>query len=176
MFAGCGSSSSAGAAPSTAGAGGAGGGSTGAGGDAADAGTDAPVSKCGKPGDKGNSLGVGMFCDSLKVCSPNPKAKLCTTIAADDEFFCTFACKQCGPPDQCGEDATCQCSNGGCGCFPNHCFDMGKPPPPDDAGCGAAGSGGASGGAGASGAGGTAAGVGGLGGSAGASGNAGAGG
>ncbi len=86
---------------------------------APDAGFD---SACGFPGDKGNSLGVGKFCTSLEDCRDNPRATLCTTIANDDNFFCTFACTADGGADQCGENATCQCQGGRCGCFPNDCI------------------------------------------------------
>jgi hypothetical protein len=78
-------------------------------------------SNCGHPGDKGNSLGVGLFCESVSDCVANPQATLCTTLGSTDNFFCTFACQQAGPPDQCGENASCQCSTGGCGCFPDAC-------------------------------------------------------
>ena len=82
-------------------------------------------SNCGHPGDKGNSLGVGKFCQRLLDCSDNVKAFLCTTIADPDNYFCTFRCKI---DADCGEDANCQCAAGGCGCFPNAC---GGPPPAD---------------------------------------------
>src|SRR5687767_1409735 len=83
-------------------------------------------SDCGRPGDVGNSLGVGMFCTSLGDCSDNKRAKLCTKIADPDNFFCTMRCEQGGPPDQCGEDAICACQ-GACGCVPLACW--GGPPP-----------------------------------------------
>jgi hypothetical protein len=77
---------------------------------------------CGHPGDKGNSLGVGQFCD------PDPctgtKATLCATLRGDDkQHFCTFPCTQATGDmgDPCGENATCQCSGGQCGCYPTAC-------------------------------------------------------
>lgn len=79
------------------------------------------LSACGHPGDKGNSLGVGQFCENLSDCADNTRAKLCTTLGDPDNFFCTFACKKDGPVDQCGESARCACSSGGCGCFPTRC-------------------------------------------------------
>jgi hypothetical protein len=82
-------------------------------------------SDCGHPGDKGNSLGVGKFCQKLLDCSDNVKAFLCTTIGDPNNYFCTFRCKV---DADCGEDANCQCAAGGCGCFPNAC---GGPPPAD---------------------------------------------
>lgn len=79
-------------------------------------------SNCGWPGDKGNALGVGRFCLNLDDCAENPKAILCTTLGDRENFFCTFRCSMGGPADQCGADASCQCSTGGCGCMPNKCL------------------------------------------------------
>jgi hypothetical protein len=84
-------------------------------------------SDCGHPGDTGNSLGVGKFCIESSDCAENTQATLCTTLGDATNFFCTFACSRTGAPDQCGENAICQCSGGGCGCFPNACLDA----PPD---------------------------------------------
>lgn len=79
------------------------------------------VSNCGKSGDKGNSLGVGKFCLKLADCTDNTAAFLCTQIADKDNYFCTMACRRDGGVEQCGENATCQCSGGGCGCYPDAC-------------------------------------------------------
>ncbi len=100
----------------------------------ADAAPDAPFkSNCGKPGDKGNSLGVGKFCQqTIADCGENPKARLCTTLDPNgaDHYFCTFRCDPAtDPPNVCGEQARCACSAGGCGCFPTQCDG-----PPSDAG------------------------------------------
>lgn len=85
-------------------------------------------SDCGHPGDKGNSLGVGMFCDTLDACSNNSKATLCTILGDPDNFFCTFRCDANGAANQCGENARCACNGGPCGCFPTACD------PPSDGG------------------------------------------
>lgn len=77
-------------------------------------------SNCGQPGEGGNSLGVGQFCQKSSDCRMNAKATLCTTIADPDNYFCTFPCSKNGPPDQCGENARCACQ-GSCGCFPTRC-------------------------------------------------------
>jgi len=90
---------------------------------------DPSNSICGHPGDQGNSVGVGKFCQSSADCSDNTKATLCAIIGDDRSFFCTFVCHQDGPPDQCGEDAECACQ-GPCGCFPKKCDDR----PADDGG------------------------------------------
>ena len=85
-------------------------------------------SVCGHPGDVGNSLGVGKYCQKLTDCTSNPKATLCSTLGSDNAFFCTMTCT---PPandmgsTECGENAFCQCGSGsaqsGCGCYPNSC-------------------------------------------------------
>ena len=85
-------------------------------------------SVCGHPGDTGNSLGVGKFCQKLSDCSSNSGATLCSTLGSDNAFFCTMVCQ---PPandmgaNTCGENAFCQCGSGsaqsGCGCYPNSC-------------------------------------------------------
>jgi hypothetical protein len=86
------------------------------------------LSKCGRPGDTGNSVGVGTFCHSFTDCSGNSKAKLCTTIVNSitpspaDLYFCTMTCDPSMPDSQCGEGAYCLCGNGACGCVPNRCF------------------------------------------------------
>jgi hypothetical protein len=80
------------------------------------------ASLCGHPGDTGNSLGVGKYCTSLGDCTSNTKATLCSILGSDNTYFCTFACS--GTADlstECGENATCQCQGGQCGCFPNAC-------------------------------------------------------
>lgn len=83
-------------------------------------------SNCGKPGDVGNSLGVGKFCEKLTDCSDNPKATLCAKLGDPDNYFCTFVCNggDAGA-DECGENARCACDPGsmgrGCGCFPIAC-------------------------------------------------------
>jgi hypothetical protein len=101
---------------------------------ATDASSDAPFkSNCGKPGDKGNSLGVGKFCQqTIADCGENTKARLCTTLESSgaDNFFCTFRCDPAtDPPNVCGEEARCACSSGGCGCYPTRCDG-----PPSDGG------------------------------------------
>ena len=78
-------------------------------------------SDCGHPGDKGNELGVGKFCQTLSDCSANKKATLCTTISDNKNFFCTASCTDGGPADQCGTASSCQCQGAQCGCFPDAC-------------------------------------------------------
>jgi hypothetical protein len=86
------------------------------------------LSKCGRPGDTGNSIGVGLFCHSFTDCAANSVAKLCTTIvngitpSAADLYFCTMTCDPTVSDAQCGENAYCLCGSGACGCVPNRCF------------------------------------------------------
>lgn len=91
-------------------------------------------SACGKPGDTGNSKGVGKFCTDSggSDCAGNGQATACSTIfntgGPEDTFFCTLPAP-CDPQksatDQCGENTLCQCRNLGgsllCGCTPDHC-------------------------------------------------------
>ncbi|MFO0580442.1 MAG: hypothetical protein U1A78_41245 [Polyangia bacterium] len=86
-------------------------------------------SDCGKPCDKGNSVGIGRFCATLNDCSDNGRAVLCSILGDPNTHFCTFTCKKMGPPDQCGEGATCVCSGAACGCTPTACLGI-----PDDGG------------------------------------------
>jgi hypothetical protein len=78
---------------------------------------------CGQPGDKGNSLGVGQF------CNPDPctgdKAIFCASLGGDDrQHFCTFPCSvPDGGMDPCGENAFCACRGGQCGCAPTSCMN-----------------------------------------------------
>lgn len=75
---------------------------------------------CGQPGDTGNELGVGKYCNALSDCSGN-MANLCATLGDPKLHFCTFACQMGG---NCGTGAACQCQGGQCGCFPNACLGM----------------------------------------------------
>jgi hypothetical protein len=81
---------------------------------------------CGQPCDPGNSIGVGYFCNTISDCEVTPQAHLCATLGNPDEHFCTFICDP-GPDggdagDPCGENATCECQGGQCGCTPNYCL------------------------------------------------------
>lgn len=75
---------------------------------------------CGKPGDKGNSIGVGKYCNGFSDCLGNSKAILCATLGDPNAHFCTNSC-QVGDPSACGENATCTCQGSQCGCFPDAC-------------------------------------------------------
>lgn len=84
---------------------------------------DAFSSTCGQPGDMGNELGVGKFCNSLSDCSTTPSAGLCSILGDPTTHFCTKTCTNGGPADQCGTNATCECNaSNQCGCTPNSCL------------------------------------------------------
>lgn len=84
---------------------------------------DAFASTCGQPGDQGNELGVGKFCQTLNDCNGTPSAPLCSNLGDETTFFCTKFCTSGGSADQCGTAASCTCnSNNQCGCTPNACL------------------------------------------------------
>ncbi len=95
---------------------------SGSGGDAG-----APTSVCGHPGDMGNSLGVGMYCNTAEDAGCPSTAPICSDIenAATPSmptFFCVQVCNECSPPGFCGSGASCVCqAPGECGCTPNSC-------------------------------------------------------
>jgi len=92
--------------------------------------------RCGHPGDVGNSLGVGQFCTNQGPdCSTNSKAKSCSALfngqtpSPTDSYFCSFQCQPTDPPGTCGENAVCLCDvTVICGCVPTSCI------PPGDGG------------------------------------------
>ena len=94
------------------------------------------LSRCGHPGDVGNSLGVGKFCTNQGPdCSGNGMANLCSALvngqtpSPTDSYFCSFTCASSDPPGTCGENAACLCNSGGsCACIPTSCI------PPGDGG------------------------------------------
>jgi hypothetical protein len=86
-----------------------------------------PPSCCGKPGDTGNSLGVGKYCtDPTGVeCRANSMAKVCSSLGDTPQRHTTFCTMQCDPNATgfCGENAACTYStvNKAYGCTPNAC-------------------------------------------------------
>jgi len=73
---------------------------------------------CGTPGDTGNNLGVGRYCNDINDCA-GQMATLCATLANPRYHFCTLVCQMGG---NCGTAATCICSAQGCACIPNRCI------------------------------------------------------
>lgn len=92
------------------------------GGGVPDASADAFESTCGEPGDTGNSIGVGKFCDTISDCSGNGEATLCSSLGDQSTHFCTKICNSDAGPADCGEGATCVCASAGCGCTPMECL------------------------------------------------------
>jgi len=76
---------------------------------------------CGKPGDTGNSFGVGKYCEEQSDCAGTAKQTLCSTLGNPRAHFCTFICDPM-MANPCGDGATCQCDGGLCGCTPNACL------------------------------------------------------
>lgn len=83
-------------------------------------------SKCGNPGDTGNALGVGRYCNGVLDCKGTKNAPLCSIAGDKDTHFCT---KMCDPKksaaDECGSaDMGCACDDSGqCGCTPSSCLN-----------------------------------------------------
>ena len=78
---------------------------------------------CGiEPGDPGNSVGVGKYCDGFADCAGQP-ANICATAGDPEAHFCTTVCDPARPVlEQCGDlGALCKCSGARCGCTPGSC-------------------------------------------------------
>ncbi len=90
-------------------------------------------SVCGHPGDKGNSLGVGQFCNFSDPSAPScpPTASLCSALGNSDPsnpptYFCLKFCS--GSPDagsECGENASCVKQGAYLTCVPDVCLGGG---------------------------------------------------
>jgi hypothetical protein len=88
--------------------------------DAADD-VDAFESDCGRPGDTGNELGIGAFCDSQSDCV-ELQLPFCSTLGDPNTHFCTKTCDM-GSTDMCGTATECTCnSSNQCGCTPTACL------------------------------------------------------
>ncbi|MCU1278902.1 MAG: hypothetical protein JWM53_2448 [bacterium] len=91
------------------------------------------LSRCGHPGDVGNSLGVGKFCTNQGPdCTGNGMATTCgalfngQTPMPSDAYFCSFQCQMTSPPGFCGENAECLCNASNlCACIPTSCVPKG---------------------------------------------------
>lgn len=92
---------------------------------------DAGASTCGNPGDTGNAIGIGKYCNTVSECSGTSDAHICSILGDQTTHFCT---KVCTAPDDagtdggatenpCGDGATCTCDPRGCGCTPNACLN-----------------------------------------------------
>ncbi len=78
---------------------------------------------CIPVGAPGNSQGVGKYCSTEADCLGNTQATICAVIGGDPtEDFCTYECTVVdGGADPCGDNATCACQGGQCGCTPTAC-------------------------------------------------------
>jgi hypothetical protein len=92
--------------------------------------TQPTASMCGHKCDKGNSIGIGKYCEGPLTGDPNcpSTAPICAHAQMMSVYFCTtpcFACTTgtCADPTDCKEGAVCQCdaAAGGCGCVPSAC-------------------------------------------------------
>jgi len=82
---------------------------------------DAFQSTCGHPGDTGNEMMIGKFCESFSDCPQS--APLCSIIGDPTTHFCTRTCQGSGSNATCGTNTTCTCnSSNQCGCTPNACL------------------------------------------------------
>lgn len=78
-------------------------------------------SDCGFPGDVGNELGIGAFCDSIQDCA-DIGLPFCSSLGDPNTHFCTKTCTM-GSTDQCGTATECTCNgNNQCGCTPTVCL------------------------------------------------------
>jgi hypothetical protein len=84
-----------------------------------------PTSCCGVPGNPGNELGVGKFCQDSLDCT-SLQANLCAATFAPNLTFCTKPCMMGGGNAQCGSGGVCQCAQNQCACVPAECV---TPPP-----------------------------------------------
>jgi hypothetical protein len=84
---------------------------------------DAWQTTCGMPGDEGNELGVGKFCQTLGDCD-GTQAPICSNIGDETTWFCVRLCSSTDPDSVCGTGAECACDSGGnnCGCTPSACL------------------------------------------------------
>ncbi len=86
-------------------------------------------SLCGRPGDTGNSIGVGKYCTTTSMCM-GQMASVCSTVMPIPQgptYFCTTFCDitAANPNAACAENASCTCLSASnpslCGCVPNVC-------------------------------------------------------
>ena len=103
-------------------------------GDMATSGDMVTRSCCGKPGDPGNSLGVGKYCTSAAgvECRTNTSATVCSQLLQDPSrptYFCTQQCAPDAGTNTCGDGAKCTMDKGTqqWGCVPTPCVDTPAP-------------------------------------------------
>jgi hypothetical protein len=83
-----------------------------------------PAESCVRPGDHGNSLGIGEYCTpGGNQCSAFDLAPLCLADVAQDQWFCTRI--GCDANTDCGAGAGCLLEAGGSACVPCRCDPRG---------------------------------------------------
>lgn len=82
-----------------------------------------PDESCIRPGDVGNALGVGEYCEPFGgQCADNSDAQLCLADVGQDQWMCTrISCEEA----DCGEGAGCLITEDGSACVPCKCDDTG---------------------------------------------------
>jgi hypothetical protein len=78
------------------------------------------LGSCGTPGDTGNELGVGHYCNTPDDCT-GLSANVCA-FAFDSSLPHVCIVGPCDGATNCGSNASCVCNTLGCGCFPNACL------------------------------------------------------
>lgn len=79
-------------------------------------------SDCGFPGDVGNELGIGAFCDSIQDCA-DIGLPFCSSLGDPNTHFCTKTCDDENDDAVCGSATECTCNgNNQCGCTPTVCL------------------------------------------------------
>jgi hypothetical protein len=79
--------------------------------------------RCGRPGDRGDALGIGAFCLQLSDCINTRTAHICATLDDNTAHYCTMTCG--GDAGTCGDTATCMPSGKlGNLCVPNTCLAL----------------------------------------------------
>ncbi|MDP3768185.1 MAG: hypothetical protein Q8S13_09230 [Dehalococcoidia bacterium] len=86
-------------------------------------------SKCGHPGDEGDSGGIGRYCgpNATKPCAGSSWCSTGSNAAAlRDRYFCTNQCSRDGGKtldSACGNNSSCWCPQGNldCWCLPIYC-------------------------------------------------------
>lgn len=92
--------------------------SDGGSGSAVAVGEDAGAPACGAPGDRGNELGVGAYCNSQSDCEGT--GLRCTAEFNPTTHFCTASCAD-GGAALCGSGAGCEAHGTYVICVPNSC-------------------------------------------------------
>ena len=87
-------------------------------------GSETPGRPSRAPGDRGNELGVGRYCETLADCAGTADARLCTALFEPRFRVCTKRCDNSVDGGAlCGAGASCRCDRRGCACLPETCWN-----------------------------------------------------